>query len=101
MERIVTEEISRVGSQITMICLFIDCTRDDLRARAVGSNVLFQPEYYVCAFGGYQYPVKCYIKKPIKGIEDFVRDYMQNERWKESHKKFAPTYAHIGDYPLL
>lgn len=102
MERTVTEEISQsLGGQISMIRLFFDCTREDLRPKPVGENMVFQPEYYVSLFGAYQYPVKCYSKEPIEGIEDFVRDYMQNERWKEPHKKFAPTYAHIGDYTLL
>ena len=90
MDRILTEEISQsLGGQISMIRLFFDCTREDLRPKPVGENMVFQPEYYVSLFGAYQYPVKCYSKEPIEGIEDFVRDYMQNKRWKEPHEYVA------------
>ena len=101
MERTLTEELDTIGGHISMIRLFIDCTRDDLRPKTIDENTVMSPGYYVCRFTNYQYPVMCYSKEPFDGVEDFVRNYMQNEKWKEPHKKFTPAYAHICDYPLL
>ena len=88
------EELSQsLLGTIYEINLFFDCDRRQVYGELVekdGVLWLKKPACYVIRFCGLEYPVTCWSLKelPVEWLTRFVRDYVENERWKDENKKF-------------
>lgn len=86
----ITQSLSGIIHEIN---LFFDCDRRQVLGEMFekdGVLWLNKPECYVAYFHGLKYPVRCWSLKelPDEWLTRFVKDYVDNERWKDEKKTF-------------
>lgn len=98
MTKTLTEEIIQtMAGQVFQVNLFFGITRKDLIGKDVNGMICY-PQHYMCFLNGYEVPVYVFSDEPMDGIKEFVKDYMDNKKWKDKVKKyeFDPSKAFAG-----
>lgn len=86
----ITQSLSGIIHEIN---LFFDCDRRQVLGEIFekdGFLWLNKPECYIAYFHSLKYPVRCWSLKelPDEWLTRFVKDYVDNERWKDEKKTF-------------